>query len=60
MGTVNVHTGRVEFTVALEHAPGVGATPGEPILGVTFQACTDTACQEPATVRLQVDVNIKG
>ncbi|GJM19725.1 MAG: hypothetical protein DHS20C14_19380 [Phycisphaeraceae bacterium] len=57
-GTINVHTGRVEFTVALEHAPGVGATPGEPVLGVTFQACTDDACLAPATVRLDVAIDL--
>ncbi|MEQ8769593.1 MAG: thioredoxin domain-containing protein [Phycisphaerales bacterium] len=59
VGTVNVHTGRIEFPVVIEHAPGVGATPGEPVLGVTFQACTDDACQQPVTARLDVRVDLE-
>ena len=58
VGTVNVYTGTVEVRVALEHATGIGATPGEPVLGVTFQACTDDACLQPSTVPLRVKVII--
>ncbi len=59
VGSVSVHSGRVEFPVVIEHAPGVGASPGEPVLGVTFQACTGDACNRPATVRLDVRIDIE-
>ncbi|MEZ6317797.1 MAG: thioredoxin domain-containing protein [Phycisphaerales bacterium] len=59
VGTINVHTGSIEFRVALEHAPGIGASPGEPVLGVTFQACTDDACLQPTTVALGVEIVIE-
>ncbi|MBL4590657.1 MAG: thioredoxin domain-containing protein [Phycisphaerales bacterium] len=59
VGTINVHTGRIEFKVAIEKAVGVGPTPGEPILGITYQACTDTACQQPRTVELKIAVQVQ-
>jgi hypothetical protein len=58
IGAIRVHSGRVEFTVAVEKAPGVGPTPGEPILGVSFQACTDNACRKPQTFELKIRVAI--
>lgn len=59
VGTVNVHHGRIEFDVVLEHQPGVGASPGTPVLGVSFQACTDTDCRQPRTTELDIAVVIK-
>jgi len=59
VGTIRVHSGRIEFTVAIEKATGVGPTPGEPILGVSFQACTDSACQKPQTVELKIRVAVE-
>ncbi len=58
-GIINVHTGRIEFGVAIEKAIGVGPTPGEPILGITYQICTDTACHQPRTVELKIAVDVK-
>lgn len=51
-----VHTGELRMRVVLERAEGVGAGPGEPMLGVTLQACDDSACLEPVTVGLGVSV----
>src|SRR5690606_9227772 len=45
IGTFNINSRRIEFDVAIEKAPGVGATPGAPIIGVSFQACNDSTCQ---------------
>lgn len=59
IGTIRVHSGRIEFTVAVEKAAGVGPTPGEPILGVSFQACTDSACQKSQTVELKIRVAVE-
>ncbi len=56
--TPRVYERDVEFTVVVEHAPGIGPTPGRPILGVTFQACTDTACLAPRTVELDVAIDL--
>ncbi|MEM7755885.1 MAG: thioredoxin domain-containing protein [Planctomycetota bacterium] len=53
-----VHTGDLELRIAIEHAEGIGPTPGHPILGVTFQVCTDTACLEPTTFELDVAIDI--
>jgi hypothetical protein len=58
VGPVRVHHGTVEFEVALEAAPGVGASPGDPVLGVTFQACTETECLMPQTVELEVEIDL--
>jgi len=53
---IMIVSGRVEFEVALEHAPGVGASPGAPMLGISYQACTHDRCAAPRTVRLGVEV----
>jgi len=58
VGSFNVNAGRVEFEVAIEKAPGVGVAPGAPVIGVSFQACNDTACQAPQTVELDIDIEI--
>lgn len=47
-----------EFTVALEKADGVGASPGHPVLGITLQACTETECLPPITLELDVAVDL--
>ncbi|MBX3322543.1 MAG: thioredoxin domain-containing protein [Phycisphaeraceae bacterium] len=53
-----VHHDLVSFAVALEHAPGVGASAGKPVLGVSFQACSSEACLAPAAVALEIDITI--
>ena len=60
VGPIKVHHDRVEFDVVLEHKPGVGATPGTPILGVSYQACTQTECSPVRTAELDIAVHIKG
>lgn len=59
VGLVRVHHDRTEFDVVLEHKPGVGASPGTPILGVSFQACTQTECTPVRTVELDIAITIK-
>ena len=59
IGTFNINSRRIEFDVAIEKAPGVGATPGAPIVGVSFQACNDSTCQAPQTVQLDIKVTIE-
>ncbi|RMH25864.1 MAG: thioredoxin domain-containing protein [Planctomycetota bacterium] len=59
IGTIHVHHDRIEFDVVLEHKPGVGASPGIPVLGVSFQACSDTECLPPRTVELDIAVEFK-
>jgi len=56
---LRVHTGTVSLTIALEHAPAIGPSVGDPALGITFQACTDTECLQPRTVPLGVDINLE-
>lgn len=55
-----VHHERLEFDVVLEHKPGVGVAPGVPVVGVSYQACSDTECSPPRTVELDILVDIKG
>lgn len=56
---LRVHTGILAFNVAIEHAPDVGAGPGQPVLGITFQACTDSECLQPHTVALDILLHIE-
>lgn len=58
VGTFNINSGRIEFEVAIEKAPGVGVAPGAPVIGVSFQACNDSACQAPQAVELDIAVEI--
>ncbi|MGV6815196.1 MAG: thioredoxin domain-containing protein [Phycisphaerales bacterium] len=58
LGRFMVNMGRIEFDVAVEKAPGVGPTPGAPVIGVSFQACNDSACQAPRTVELDIAIII--
>ena len=53
-----VHHDRVELRVVLERKEGVGAGPGEPVLGVTVQPCTDDRCVEPVTLPLGIEVEL--
>lgn len=56
---LRVHTGIIAFDVAIEHAPGVGAGPGGPVLGITFQPCTDSECLEPRTLALDILLHLQ-
>jgi len=51
---LHIHTGAVECRVAIERNDQEWS--GEPKLGVTYQACTDTACEEPRTAELAVEI----
>jgi len=55
---LRVHTGDVELRVAIDHAEGIGPSEGTPILGVTFQVCSDTECREPTTFELDVAIDL--
>jgi uncharacterized protein YyaL (SSP411 family) len=50
-------TGEIELRVALARA---GELVGKPLLGVTFQACTESACLAPTTVELDVAIDVTG
>ncbi len=58
LGTFNTNTGRIEFEVAIEKAPGIGVAPGAPVIGISFQACDDSTCQGPQTIELAVEIVI--
>ena len=49
--------GEVELRVALARG---GELVGKPLLGVTFQACSESACLAPATVELDVAIDVTG
>ena len=49
-----VHAGDIAMKVLLERE---GEFTGQPLLCVTFQACTDTECLEPMTVELDVAID---
>ena len=55
-----VHSERVEFDVVLDHKPGVGVGPGVPVVGVSYQACSDSECSPARTVELEIAVDLKG
>ena len=57
-GEISVYRGEAEFRVMLERAEGIGAAPGRPILGITYQACTEGACLRPVTRELDVAVDL--
>ncbi|MEZ6165215.1 MAG: hypothetical protein R3B67_12365 [Phycisphaerales bacterium] len=59
VGQFNAHSGTVEFDIAIEKAPGIGASQGEPVLGISFQPCSDQQCMQPQTVRLDVAITIE-
>ena len=58
VGFFDINSGRIEFDVIIEKAPGVGVAPGAPVIGVSFQACNDSTCQTPQTVELDIEVLI--
>ena len=51
-GPLMVHEGEVELTLRLSRSKD--AWQGRPMLVLTYQACTDTACLKPAEVSLDV------
>lgn len=54
IGRPRVYRGRVEFEVAVEVD---GPNQGRPLLGVTFQACSDRACLHPRTAELDIAID---
>ncbi len=58
LGTFNTNTGRIEFEIAIEKAPGIGVAPGAPVIGISFQSCDDSTCQGPRTVELKMEIII--
>ncbi|MAY74219.1 MAG: thioredoxin domain-containing protein [Phycisphaerae bacterium] len=54
-----VHTGTLRLPVVIEKADGVGPSPGKPVLGITLQACSETACEAPTTIELGVEIVIE-
>lgn len=58
VGRFNAHADSVEFDIAIEKAPGIGASEGHPILGISFQPCNEQSCMQPQTVRLDIDITI--
>jgi hypothetical protein len=50
-GRLRVLAGEFELTIALERK---GEWTGTPLIGVTYQACTEDACLAPRTVELDV------
>ncbi|MCC6428181.1 MAG: DUF255 domain-containing protein [Phycisphaerales bacterium] len=48
-----VHRGTIELPVVLELS---GEWKGRPLVGITYQACTETECLAPVTVELDVAV----
>ncbi len=59
VGQFNAHSGRVEFDIAIEKAPGIGASEGHPVLGISFQPCNDQLCMQPQTVQLDIEITIE-
>ncbi len=55
-GELRVHTDQIEFDVVVQRT---GEISGRPLLGVRFQACTDTECLAPTTVELDVAIDIE-
>ncbi len=53
-GAPLVHAKEIEFRVVIERE---GEWSGRPLLGVTYQACTDRECLAPRTVELDVAID---
>ena len=53
-GKLRVLSGEFELTVVLERE---GEWTGKPLIGVTYQACTEDACLAPRTVELDVAID---
>jgi hypothetical protein len=55
-GPVLVYTGEVEIRIAVQANENAAWT-GRPMVGLTFQACTDMECLLPMTVELDVAID---
>lgn len=53
-GTIKVYEGEVEVPIVLERT---GDIAGNPLLCVTFQACTNTECLPPRTLEIDVAID---
>lgn len=53
-GAIRVLSGEFEIPVVLERS---GEWTGRPLIGVTYQACTEDACLRPRTVELDVAID---
>jgi uncharacterized protein len=56
-GEVRVHSGEVEFAIAVERT---GEWKGRPLLAMTMQPCTERDCLNPVTVELDVVIDRVG
>ncbi len=56
-GELRVHFREIALRIAIERN---AEPPARPILGLTFQACTDTECLLPQTVELDVAIDLDG
>ncbi len=52
---MRVHTGRLAIPVRLEASAGAR---GQPLIVITYQACTERACLAPVTMILPVEIEI--
>ncbi len=50
---IRVHSGTIEFRLAVEQTGDIAGTPR---IAVAFQTCTETACEEPRVVELDVEL----
>jgi hypothetical protein len=55
-GPILVYTGEVEIRIAVQANEDVAWT-GRPMVGLTFQACTDSECLLPITMELDVAID---
>ena len=53
--SVMVHEGVIEFDIELRR--GAAKWSGRPLLVMTYQACTETACRAPVTIELDVAID---
>ncbi len=52
---LKVYTGEIQFQVVIEKT---GPIQGRPIIGLRYQVCTDRECLKPATVELDVAIDV--
>jgi len=57
LGKLLVHAGVIEFDVALSQTDE--PREGRPLLIVTYQVCSDTACYQPLTVELDIALDLE-
>lgn len=53
-GELRVHRGTLDLTVAIERE---AEWSGQPVLTLTYQACTETECLRPTTVELDIAID---